>query len=83
MKKKLLSNAIALSLIFGMTSYELQSGKKQTSNNYVRPKGYKHGHKSEEKKQAHKLHQKKLKIKRKRLKGVYEHKIKYHKKRNK
>lgn len=52
MKKKLLSSAIALSLIFGMTSYELQSGKKQTSNNYIRPKGY-------------------------------EHKIKYHKKRNK
>ena len=81
MGKKLLSSAIALSLIFGMTNYELSTGKKDKSHNYERPKGYEHSHKSEEKKLSHKLHQKKIKARRKAKKGIYDNKFKYPKKR--
>ena len=80
MSKKLLSSAIALSLVMGLTSYQLQSGRKEKPN-FDRPKGYEHRHKSEEEKQLHKAHQKKIKAKRNAKRGIYEVKIKYPKKR--
>lgn len=81
MSRKLLSHAIALSLIFGMSQYALNSGRRSTDEEYIRPKGYEHRHKTEDEKNNHKLHQKKIKARRKAKKGIYDNKIKYPKKR--
>ena len=81
MKRKLLSNTIALSLIMGLTHYQLDSGK-NVKPKFERPKGYDHRIKTDDEKKNHKLHQKKIKLKRNRRKGIYETKIKYPRKRS-
>lgn len=63
-----------------MTQYELSTGRKDKEHKYERPKGKEHRHKSEEEKITHKLHQKKIKARRKAKKGIYDNKFKYPKK---
>lgn len=79
-KRKLLSSAIAMSLIFGMSGYSLNGAEpKHKEPIEPRPIGYTHPPKTEEQKRLHKEHQKKIKAKRKAKKGIYEHKIVYKK----
>ena len=79
--KKLLSSAIALSLVMGMSMYELNSGRKETNEVYERPKGYEHKGKDQHRLDLRREHRKNLKAKKNVKQGIYSNKIKYHKNR--
>ena len=80
-KRQLLSSTIAMSLIFGMTSYKMGGRMPENKEpSKPRPQGYEHKGKSPEKLEARKQRRKKFKAKRNAKKGIYEHKIVYKKK---